>query len=29
MDQFARGQQQQVLVTTDVASRGLDLLNVG
>ncbi|WP_300482178.1 DEAD/DEAH box helicase [Shewanella sp.] len=27
MDQFARG-QQQVLVTTDVASRGLDLLNV-
>ncbi|MCK7629816.1 DEAD/DEAH box helicase [Shewanella sp. JNE10-2] len=27
MDQFARG-QQQILVTTDVASRGLDLLNV-
>jgi len=27
MDQFSRG-QQQVLVTTDVASRGLDLLNV-
>ncbi|GIU05875.1 DEAD/DEAH box helicase [Shewanella glacialipiscicola] len=27
MDQFGRG-QQQVLVTTDVASRGLDLLNV-
>jgi superfamily II DNA/RNA helicase len=27
MDQFARG-QRQVLVTTDVASRGLDLLNV-
>ncbi|WP_394204052.1 DEAD/DEAH box helicase [Shewanella waksmanii] len=27
MDQFSRG-QQQILVTTDVASRGLDLLNV-
>ncbi|NVK42492.1 MAG: DEAD/DEAH box helicase [Oceanospirillaceae bacterium] len=27
MDRFSRG-QQQVLVTTDVASRGLDLLNV-
>ncbi|MCL1143431.1 DEAD/DEAH box helicase [Shewanella gaetbuli] len=27
MDQFSRG-QQQVLVTTDVASRGLDLVNV-
>ncbi|QSX31274.1 MULTISPECIES: DEAD/DEAH box helicase [Shewanella] len=27
MDQFSRG-QQQVLVTTDLASRGLDLLNV-
>jgi len=27
MDQFSRG-QQQILVTTDVASRGLDLINV-
>ncbi|GIU22903.1 RNA helicase [Shewanella colwelliana] len=27
MDKFSRG-QQQILVTTDVASRGLDLLNV-
>ncbi|MBM7071644.1 DEAD/DEAH box helicase [Shewanella sp. 202IG2-18] len=27
MDEFSRG-QQQILVTTDVASRGLDLLNV-
>jgi superfamily II DNA/RNA helicase len=27
MDQFSRG-QQQILVTTDVASRGLDLVNV-
>lgn len=27
MDQFARG-QKQILVTTDVASRGLDLINV-
>ncbi|QIR14242.1 DEAD/DEAH box helicase [Shewanella aestuarii] len=27
MDQFSRG-QQQVLITTDVASRGLDLVNV-
>ncbi|GGI75608.1 DEAD/DEAH box helicase [Shewanella gelidii] len=27
MDEFARG-QQQILVTTDVASRGLDLVNV-
>jgi superfamily II DNA/RNA helicase len=27
MDQFSRG-QQQILITTDVASRGLDLVNV-